>query len=661
MDFFTRQENARRRTWWLVLMFVVALVGIIASAYIACAAIFQYALVEQDAYGVSTPQPSLWQPEMLLSIATVICLIVLGGTTFKLAQLKQGGAKVAEMLGGKRIDPSSTQLDERRLLNVVEEMAIASGVPVPTAYVMPGQQGINAFAAGYSINDAVVGVTEGAMRGLTREELQGVIAHEFSHILNGDMRLNIRLIGVLHGLLILAIVGRILMRFAGTGRGGGKKGGGAIVVVVLGLALMIIGYFGFFFGGLIKRAVSRQREYLADASAVQFTRNPVGLAGALKKIGGMASGAAVRNNHAEEVSHMFFADGIQRLFGAGSLFSTHPPLIQRIKLLEPTFDGKFPVVTEDTLKTSVAHAESESRKDGKAKADKKPNIIMGSVMMGGAIGTDPRTIIQQVGVLEALSRDETSRMLNEIPQTLSAKAHEPLGAQAMVIALLIHNADQKSSADAWTWIPASYADSVSQCLDAMTKTKPEQRMLLLEMVFPALRSMTKEQAEKFIELLRQIIDSDKQVDMLEFAIFEIVQAGLRERLGHPVPSINITDTQDIMDECTTLLSKMAYVGSQDEASAKGAFAKGIAFLGVDAAKMNMKPANELNIQLLITTLNKLRTTSMPVRKKVLEAILACLVADQKATVEEIELFRAIAAVIEVPVPPMVAAGTMSAT
>ncbi|HMP90158.1 MAG TPA: M48 family metallopeptidase [Kiritimatiellia bacterium] len=654
MDFFARQEHARKRTGWLVFMFVVALIGIIASAYIACVTVIQFAFTEEaTTYGAVVESPSPWQPELLLTVATVICLIVLGGTTFKLAELKKGGSKVAEMLGGKKLDPASNQMDERRLLNVVEEMAIASGVPVPPVYVMHGEQGINAFAAGYSINDAVIGVTEGAMRGLTRDELQGVIAHEFSHILNGDMRLNIRLIGVLHGLLILALVGRIMLRFAGSGRsGGGKKGGGAIVVVVLGLALMIIGYFGFFFGGLIKRAVSRQREYLADSSAVQFTRNPTGLASALKKVGGLAYGGSVGNNHAEELSHMFFADGVKRLFGAGSLFATHPPLAQRVKLLDPTFDGKFPVITEDMLRMSVNQDQGREKKSDKAGKNQGHDFIKKSVMMGGAIGTDPRTIIQQMGVLDAITLDAAQNVMAAIPEALKLKAHETLGAQAVVLALLLRNADANSSVDAWTWIPASFTDAVSQCLDAMADIRAEHRLPLLEMTFPALRSLGKEQAEKFMELLRQIITSDKKIDIFEFTVFEIVSSGMRETLQLPLPPVKIHSIKDVMPEATILLSKMAQVGGDNEASIKAAFDVGMASLPEQSAGAKPVYVQNIDADKLRSALDRMLTTGMSVRKMLLEAAANCLMADQNATVQEVELFRAFASALQVPAPPI---------
>src|SRR4051812_333645 len=268
----------------------------------------------------------------LFLASTLGTLGIIGtGSFFKTLSLARGGRAVAELLDGRLVNPNSTDLHERKLLNVIEEMAIASGVPVPQVYVMDNESGINAFAAGHNASDAAISVTHGAMTMLKRDELQGVIAHEFSHLLNGDMRLNLRLMGLIFGILCLTIIGRILIRTRG------RKN----PLPLLGLALIFIGWAGVFFGRLIQAAVSRQREVLADASAVQFTRNPAGLAGALKKIGGLTYGSRLRSPHAEEASHLFFANGLGSSFFG---FATHPPLADRIRALDPTFDGNFPSI-----------------------------------------------------------------------------------------------------------------------------------------------------------------------------------------------------------------------------------------------------------------------------------------------------------------------------
>lgn len=350
MDFFERQDQARRSTRRLIAYFMLAVVLIVASIYIAVIAIVYAFSVNR----VLERPFQWWDPDMLLWVTGATVSVVVIGSLYKIFALSQGGEVVARWLGGRLIDSDTPKPQERRLLNVVEEMAIASGISVPSVFLLEEEKSINAFAAGFTPADAVIGVTSGTLQILSRDELQGVIAHEFSHILNGDMRLNIRLIGVLNGILMIAMIGYGILR--GTRTSSSKKNGGA-AVLLFGAALLIIGYVGVFFGKLIKSAVSRQREFLADASAVQFTRNPDGIAGALKKIGGLAHGSRIANSKAEEASHLFFSNGMHGKASpflsmrnrtppvltqsAFSFMATHPPLETRIKRIDPSFDGRF--------------------------------------------------------------------------------------------------------------------------------------------------------------------------------------------------------------------------------------------------------------------------------------------------------------------------------
>ena len=290
MDFFASQDDARKKTGLLLFYFGLAVLSIIIAVYIAFAFFFAY----QGSRASQFSFYSIWDPELFVTVAGVTILIVICGSLYKISILKSGGAGVAEMLGGKLIPASTQDFLEKRLLNIVEEMAIASGVPVPPVYLLENEQGINAFAAGFTPDDAVIGVTRGSLETLNREELQGVIAHEFSHILNGDMWLDLKLVGFLHGILLIALIGRSILRGSSRSRNSKNSGG----FVLFGLVLLVLGYLGVLFGKLIKSGVSRQREYLADASAVQFTRNPHGLAGALKKIGGLAAGSFVEVSRA---------------------------------------------------------------------------------------------------------------------------------------------------------------------------------------------------------------------------------------------------------------------------------------------------------------------------------------------------------------------------
>src|SRR5687767_2074493 len=337
MDFFAHQEAARRRTSLLLFYYVLAVVFLVAATYAAVMFVF---LWRGNSSGNQVP---LWNPKAFAGASLGTLAVVLLGSLWRMLELRQGGAAVAQMLGGTPVGTTPADANEHKLRNVVEEMSIASGTPVPEIYVLEEEQGINAFAAGHSTSDAAVGVTRGCIQKLSRDELQGVIAHEFSHILNGDMRMNIRLIGVLHGILCLYLVGRILLRVRASSSGSRKKGGNPLPL--FGLILMAIGGLGVLFGRLIQAAVSRQREFLADASAVQFTRNPNGIAGALKKIGGSVYGSQLQTSQAGAASHLFFGNGLaESWFG---LTATHPPLQERIKRIDPAFDGKFTKVQED--------------------------------------------------------------------------------------------------------------------------------------------------------------------------------------------------------------------------------------------------------------------------------------------------------------------------
>ena len=327
MEFFEHQARARKQTTVLVVYFVAAVVGIIAAVYLASLLIFYF--TQPGRPGAPPPELALWNPQLLLYAVLGTLAVVLAGSLYKTAVLRKGGSAVAETLGGRLVDPGTLDPDERKLRNVVEEMAIASGTPVPKVYVLDHEPGINAFAAGHTPEDAAIAITRGGMSLLDRDELQGVIGHEFSHIHNGDMRLNLRIMGVLFGIVCLAVIGRVLLYSRG--------GRGRNPMMFLGLALIVIGAIGIFCGRLIQAALSRQRELLADASAVQFTRNPDGLSSALQKIGGV--GSKLESAHAEEASHMYFENGIGKpLFG---LMATHPPLEQRIRAIDPGWDGQF--------------------------------------------------------------------------------------------------------------------------------------------------------------------------------------------------------------------------------------------------------------------------------------------------------------------------------
>lgn len=423
MDFFAHQERARRKTGWLVAYFVLAVLGIIVTIYGVFAAVILYG----ESRGGSLAGPSgFWNPE-LFSLVAVGTLVIIGlGSMYKIALLSRGGEAVATALGGRPVLPSTRALPEKILLNVVEEMALAAGTPVPPVYLLDHEAAINAFAAGTTPQNAVIGVTRGAIENLKRDELQGVIAHEFSHILNGDMRLNLRLMGILHGILVIALIGYFLMR-TGSRRvylssSSGKKGGNPLPLI--GLCLYIIGYIGVFFGHLIKSAVSRQREFLADSSAVQFTRYPDGIAGALKKIGGLDSGSRLQAARAEEASHMYFGNGLSASFL--NLLATHPPLSERIRRIQPDFNGVFaPTTPVDHLTAEVIDPRTLAQRLGEgagvSSAFAGSGVHEAAVEGAERLAFAPDAAVMQVGAPQTKHVDYASALVRgSTPSLISA-------------------------------------------------------------------------------------------------------------------------------------------------------------------------------------------------------------------------------------------------
>ena len=454
MDFFAAQERARQRTKRLVFLFVLAVLGTIAAGYAASWLILQQLDGRQgytrDRYGrrvyyaASSESRPLLDPKLLLLVTGGTVTVVGLASLFKWSQMRDGGSAIAEMVGGRALDLKTTDLRERKLLNVVEEMSIASGIPMPAVYVLEEEPGINAFAAGLTTSDAAVAVSRGALDKLTRDELQGVIGHEFSHILNGDMRLNVRITAVVFGILVIGLLGRGMVETLSRGRirsGGDKKDGGVVIFLAIGVALLIIGYVGYFFGRLIQAAVSRQREFLADASAVQFTRNPTGITGALKKIGGYAIGGNMINSHAGEIGHLFFAQAFESNFGG--LWATHPPLGERIRAVDPTWDGKLfePETLVDITTASSATAgfgggtRYPASETLQRVHDAQPNLPPPRVI--APVAFKPAAVVSDIGALTESHFRHAQLLLDSSPASLREATRDPLSAQVLVYGLLL--------------------------------------------------------------------------------------------------------------------------------------------------------------------------------------------------------------------------------
>lgn len=611
MDFFQAQDFARRNTKWLVLMFLAAVLAIIGAVYLVIW------LAVADLANTYPRDLHLWRPDLFWPVAGATALLVVGGSLYRIAQLAAGGgAAVAEALGGRLLSRSSDDLLERRLLNVVDEMAIASGVTVPAVYVMDHETEINAFAAGTDPNAAVVAVTRGCLEKLSRDELQGVVGHEFSHILNGDMRINIRLIGLLHGILLIALIGRTLLR--GGSRRSSKNSGGA---VLLGLGLLIVGYLGVFFGHLIKAAVSRQREYLADASAVQFTRNPHGIAGALKKIAGLDA-AVLQHPRAEEASHMFFGQGIHAFF---QLLATHPPIEERIARLDPAFK---------------AYAVERG-------ADTAPAGAMGFAA-SARLAVSPEQVRRSVGTVDAPHLAYAHQLLSELPDSLKAAVHDPHRVASVLYAMLVV---QEADAEATLRAVPGAEHSVQQALQHLPWLRQAGRAVrlpLVELALPTLKELPPSQQRSILDTTMALIKHDGRLTLFEFTLGSLLRHGIEERRpaargGRDLPAIK-ADT-------AVLLSLLAYAGHSDPERARIAFNEATGRGLLDGA-WEMTPRSVLSFEVLERVLDHLATLNYRFKAKLIEACVAAIAADGIVTVTEAELLRAVGARLDCPVPPL---------
>lgn len=644
MDFFDRQDRARTRTRVLVFWFAVALLLTVLALYAVFAVIF---LGDRPGAGLAR----FWEPNLFLGVALGTGLVVGLGSLAKIIELSRGGGAVATMLGGSPVRPDTTDLYERRLLNVVEEMALASGIPAPQVYVLREEDGINAFAAGLSTRDAAVGVTRGCLRLLTRDELQGVIAHEFSHILNGDMRLNVRLIGIISGLLLLTVIGRQLLRVRGGRSRGGRE---ANVVPLIGLALLVIGGIGMLAARIIQSAVSRQREYLADAAAVQFTRNPAGLAGALKKIGGLAAGSRLHTPKAVEAGHLFFSNGLRESWLA--LFSTHPPLVERIRALDPQFDGRFP-----RLVTEVPPGE-ETRPRWVTRPDLPPDVAAGLASAAAASATPaPARRVAAGRALDAAGEPQPAHLAyaqtlpERLPAGLLEAVRDPLGAARVVLGLVLSpepSQQQRQLEAVDRELAGPFLTGLPE-MAAQARALPERdRLPLVMLAVPALRQLSPSQYEVFIAVLQQLVESDAAIDLFEYALQRLVQRHLAPHFGErPRRVVQFYALTPLLGDCAVLLSALARVGADNEPDARAAFQRGVARLGESGPALRFLPLAECNLAQVDAALDRLEAASPAIHRRVLQACAETVAADGQLTAREAELLRAIADALDCPLPP----------
>ncbi len=653
MDFFDRQELARKNSKHLIYYYIVAVIGIVCTFGFAVLGARYLFLAQQSARTDSLVRQSFFDSEFFLYSALGVLVLIILSTIFKSAALSGGGAAVAKSLGGKEVDPSTSDPRYRRLINVVEEMSIASGVPVPGIYVMEQEDGINAFAAGHSSSNATIGVTAGCLNKLNRSELQGVIAHEFSHILNGDMRLNIRMMSVLYGILMMFIIGKFILRgFGGRSssrsRSSSKEGGGAGFIIVVALALLLIGLMGSIMARLIKAALSRQREFLADASAVQFTRDPSGISGALKKIGGFA-GARIEHPRGEEASHMFFGSCYKKKLS--NLFATHPPIDERIRAIGGAIDENLILQKgSETIPGQISMDESQS--------------LVSSFSDSGAHSSDSKQAsflekdLDQIGQIMPDQVIVAQRIISQIDESLVSLVHQKSGALAIVYSLLLSE-DGKVRGNQLNVIKSSSDSDVSKTLKAISDQikamHSTEKIALLDLAVPALRRLSPEEYGGFCKIINELINIDEKVDLFEFMIQKIIRFHLDIFFGRAhSPNQTIKNLAKLNHESSVLLSAIAGFGNEDELNRVQAFKKGAAVLELcGTGKLKFLPPEHCGIGQMDEALRALEECVPKLKKTLLVACGKAAISDGKITSNEAEILRAIGDSMGTPIPPFV--------
>jgi Zn-dependent protease with chaperone function len=639
MNFFKRQDEARRASRRLVVLFGLAVLAVVAAVDLVVFLLMRQS--EARALGYLPPLGD-WlatHPRMVVGTTLAVLAVITLASFYKTMVLGGGGGVVARSLGGVRISPDTTDPLQRRLLNVVEEMAIASGVPMPEVYLLEQESGINAFAAGHNTSNAAIGVTRGTLTTLNRSELQGVIAHEFSHILNGDMRLNVRLMGLLFGLLVIALIGRTVLN--GATRVRGDRKGGVLVVLLIALAVLIVGYIGLFFGRLIQAAVSRSRESLADASAVQFTRDPAGLRGALVKIGASTAGSRVASPEVEQVAHMLFAPGMSRVF------ATHPPLLERLKAIDPRFDPK----EIDAARARMAADAAAAVEGEAAPSTAKAGAASGVAALPAAA---PAMIAALVGNPGTAHMQLAREIRQSLPESIVAAGRHAQSARALLLALALDSdpdtrARQKQViALRLTSEIAAATAAVERDVDALA---PEQRSPALMRSFPVLRQLTHEERVQLMACLNGMLPRDGSIGLHSYVLRKLAQMHLRDDLDPAARTRRLT-LDVVQQDAQVLFSVLARYGHSDATSARRAYEAGMHHLFP-----RERPAYGIADQwsaALDLALSRLDQLAPIAKEQLVEAMLATVTHDQQLTIGEAELLRAVCASLHCPLPPLVA-------
>ena len=630
MDFFQHQERARRKTGLLVLYFFLAVVAILVCVNLALLLAFAW-------MDVHLP-PSQWLTHpMTLGISLFTLLVMVCGCLFKTWKLRRGGKGLAAMLGARPIDPDTRHSDEKKLINVVEEMSIASGIPAPQLYVLDKEEAINAFVAGFRPSETVLVVTHGTLKKLDRDELQGVIAHEFSHIFNADMRLNLRLIAVLAGILALGKIGEFMLRGSSRRSSSNRKGNSLVLVA---LALVVVGYLGLFFGRLIKAAISRQRELLADASAVQFTRNPAGLAGALIKIRN-GNGSHLDSVHAEDMSHMCFGETLG--FRFRNLLATHPPLDERLGALGSDW---------------VARARTRARSAGQPDVSPSASVPEGVAAFSG--GSDASSSVSErsgpatssrVGTVSEADVGYARSLLEAIPADLHKKLHNPVQAELALYALIISSSDSDPQSLLKSAGMSEHLSALQPLSQQLSELGSRLRLPIIDLALPTLKGQPSAQRREILERLATLTRADQRTTLFEWALVALARQQLDDHARRNRHT-RFHRYRAVTGELQLAFSVMTWASGARDEQARALFRQ--ASHGLLPEARTLLPLSQCSSQRLGQALDRLADLSPLLKGPVIDGLADLVLTDGKVQVSEAEMLRAMAALMECPLPPLFA-------
>ncbi|MBW4933745.1 M48 family metallopeptidase [Marinobacter sp. F4206] len=657
--FFQRQASARRNTSLLVFLFLTAVVLITLAV-----SLVGYFVTRSETSGLAF-HDWLLSSHGLLTSATVVTLIGVS-SLIRWVDLAGGGTRVAKMVGARPIDPDTRDGDERKLRNIVEEMAIASGVPVPELYVMTQETGINAFVAGYTPGEAVMVVTHGAITQLSRDELQGVVGHEFSHILNGDMRLNVRLIAILAGILMIGQIGSFLMRisFYSSHRSSRSSNDsrGQAAMGLIGIALLVIGYVGVFFGRLIQAAVSRQREMLADASSVQFTRNPEGIAGALFKIG-LKGGYLDTTSHASDMNHMCFGESARMKFT--SLLASHPPIDERINSIQPGMLARLRSRFRDTETGADLRSATEARRPLQASgfadavgAVQQPLKRSSTSPLASTAAPEPtlgNRLSERVGTVTGQGEDFAARFLARLPATFRNLLYTRAGAIQLCYALVINGLSRDVQRERLALVPThpllgAERDLLDKLLPTLQTIGDNVRFPALELAMPALRKLDPEEREGLMTNVQKLVAADNRVTLFELALTSFLSRHLGTGASRAMPA-RYHKYRPVMPAIQKLLSLLARAGTEDASEAETLYREAMA--GFTSVGRGNEPVLEkVTMRQLREALTALNGLSPLLKPAVIDACGYCITHDGKVDVREYELMRLVADQLDCPMPPL---------